>query len=159
MSGYQIFLMIELARIANLIKVNLEYDETWKQGVELNNEFEVSTFNDTYKPRYECIEAFLKDKADKADVELISTNSQAKYDQATKTLEKMGYQVDNLWHIDDVKGRFECTDEEAMDVLIAALNNEATFEQIWFALEYEAEDVMGLKRVEDEDEENDEDEE
>jgi hypothetical protein len=34
-----------------------------------------------------------------------------------------------------------------MDVLIKALRNEATMEQIWFALVYEAEDVMGLKRV------------
>lgn len=147
MNGYQIFLMIELARIANIIRVDLEYDETWKQGIELNNEFESSTFNDTYKPRYECIEAFLKEKAKNLDVETNSTNIQAKYDQATKTLEKLGYQVDNLWHIDDVKSRYECTDDEAMDVLIAALYNEATMEQIWVSLDYEANE-MGLNRIE-----------
>ena len=145
MSGYQIFLMIELARLYNIIDVNLEYDLMYGKGGELYSEFEKSTFNVDTKSEYDCIVEFLKDKADKADVELISTNSQAKYDQAKDTLEKMGYQVDNLWHIDDVKGRFECTDEEAMDVLIAALSNEATMEQIWYALEYEAEDLTRIE--------------
>lgn len=152
MSGYQIFLMIELARIAGIIDVQAEYDTTWEQGEALHKEFWGSEFNNPNVPEYEAIEAFLEEKfsTTNKDVlkEIFFSREQAKYDQASKTLEKMGYQVDNLWHIDDVKGRFECTDDEAMDILIAALTNEATMEQIWFALEYEAEDVMGLNRVE-----------
>lgn len=148
MTGYQIFTMIELAKLANIIPIDLEYDTTWERGEALHKEFWASEFNNLNEPEIECIEAFLEEKFKTLDVELISTNKQAKYDQASKTLEKMGYQVDNLWHIDDVKGRFECTDDKAMDILIAALTNEATMEQIWFALEYEAEDVMGLNRVE-----------
>jgi hypothetical protein len=153
MNGYQIFLMIELARLYNIIDVNLEYDLMYGKGGELYSEFEKSTFNVDTKSEYDCIVEFLKDKATRneglvikhqnASIPRVITEQQAK-----DTLEKMGYQVDNLWHIDDVKSRFECTDEEAMDVLIAALNNETTFEQIWYALEYEAEDEMGLTRIE-----------
>jgi hypothetical protein len=32
-------------------------------------------------------------------------------------LKNRGYFVDNLWHIEDVQDRFECTDDEAMEVL------------------------------------------
>ena len=152
MKPYQIFLTIELARIAGIIDVQLQYDTTWEQGEALFKEFEGSEFNNPNVPEYEAIEAFVNDKFDTANKDVLKeiflSREQAKYDQAKDTLEKMGYQVDNLWHIDDVKGRFECTDEEAMDVLIAALSNEATMEQIWLALEYEAKDEMGLTRIE-----------
>ena len=60
--------------------------------------------------------------------------------QAKKILEEQGYQVENLWNIADVKGNFNCTDEEAMNVLIGALQNEATMEQIWYAISSHAEE-------------------
>jgi muramoyltetrapeptide carboxypeptidase LdcA involved in peptidoglycan recycling len=69
-------------------------------------------------------------------------------EQAKKVLEDAGYQVTNLWHINDVKGNYNCTDEEAMEVLIEALDNEATMAQIWFTINYEAEE-LGLTRKED----------
>ena len=147
MSGYQIFLMIELARIAGIIDVQSEYDATWEQGEALYKEFENSEFNNPNVPEYEAIKAFLENKFTTTNKDVLKDNSLNREQQAKDTLEKMGYQVNNLWHIDDVKSRFECTDDEAMDVLIAALANEATMEQIWLALEYEAEE-MGLKRIE-----------
>ena len=153
MNAYSIFLMIELAKNANLINLNLEYDLMWGKGGELYSEFEKSTFNVDTKSEYDCIVAFLEDKTTKNEGLVIKNQNACiprviTEQEAKDTLEKMGYQVDNLWHIDDVKGRFECTDDEAMDVLITALHNEATMDQIWFALEYEAEDVMGLTRIE-----------
>jgi hypothetical protein len=36
-------------------------------------------------------------------------------------LHDAGYFTDNLWHIDDVMENFECTEEQAMDVLREAL--------------------------------------
>jgi hypothetical protein len=36
-------------------------------------------------------------------------------------LHDAGYFTDNLWHIDDVKSNFKCTEEQAMDVLSEAL--------------------------------------
>lgn len=65
--------------------------------------------------------------------------------QAKFILKQAGYFVDNLWHVDDVKDRFHCDDnEQAQEILNSALTNEATMEQIWFALNMAAEDD-GLK--------------
>jgi hypothetical protein len=69
-------------------------------------------------------------------------------EEAKKFLEDNGYQTDNLWQIDDVKHSYNCTDEEAMEVLIQALTNEATMNQIWFAIDFHAED-NGLTKKED----------
>ena len=50
-------------------------------------------------------------------------------------LKSRGKFVDNLWTTDDVKSRFDCTEEEAQEVLYEALTNERTMEQIWVAIE------------------------
>jgi hypothetical protein len=67
--------------------------------------------------------------------------------QAKQVLEDAGYQVNNLWHIEDVKQNYNCTDEEAMEVLVEALDNEATIEQIFFAVNFHAEE-QGLTKIE-----------
>jgi hypothetical protein len=67
--------------------------------------------------------------------------------EAKQVLKNAGYQVDNLWNIEDVKQTYNCTDEEAMEVLVKALNNEATKEQIFFALNFHAEE-QGLNKIE-----------
>ncbi len=62
-------------------------------------------------------------------------------EQAKAVLRENGYFVDNLWHVDDVKLRWSCTDDEvAQDVLNRALTNDATMEQVWFALDMVAQD-------------------
>lgn len=66
--------------------------------------------------------------------------------EAKALLTKAGYFTENLWHVDDVKVKFKCTDEEAQKVLNQALRNEATMEQIWFAIDFHGDDI-GLKRV------------
>jgi muramoyltetrapeptide carboxypeptidase LdcA involved in peptidoglycan recycling len=68
-------------------------------------------------------------------------------EQAKKVLKDAGYQVNNLWHIEDVKQNYNCTDEEAMEVLVEALDNEATIEQIFFAVNFHAEE-QGLTKIE-----------
>ena len=64
--------------------------------------------------------------------------------KAKESLEKHGYQVHNLWNISDVKSKYNCTNDEAMKVLIQALTNDATMEQIWYAISFHAEE-SGLK--------------
>jgi hypothetical protein len=59
---------------------------------------------------------------------------------AKSILRENGYFVDNLWSVEDVQHKFVCDDETAQDVLYRALTNEATYEQIWLAIEYTAED-------------------
>ena len=66
-------------------------------------------------------------------------------DDAKKLLKEHGYFVDNLWQTEDVTMNHECTEEEAQTLLYRALTNEATYQQIWEAISYEAES-MNLKR-------------
>jgi hypothetical protein len=44
------------------------------------------------------------------------------------------YQTANLWCTRDVKSKYECTEEEALEVLEEALTNPAIMEYIWFAI-------------------------
>lgn len=61
--------------------------------------------------------------------------------QAKFTLKQAGYFVDNLWHVDDVKLRYNCEDnEQAQDILNNALTNDATMDQIWFSIDIVAQD-------------------
>lgn len=62
---------------------------------------------------------------------------------ARALLRKKGYFVENLWHIDDVKQNWDCSDEVAMDILEDALLNEATMEQIFLAID----DVADAKEI------------
>jgi len=62
---------------------------------------------------------------------------------------KENYQTENLWCVEDVQGMFECTDEEALDLCHRALTNDATIEQIWFAMDFEGEE-MGLRKNDEE---------
>jgi hypothetical protein len=73
-------------------------------------------------------------------------SNQEEIEKAKALLKANGYQVDNLWTVDDVRGKFNCTDEQAQEIMTKALTNEATMEQIWFALDFHGEDA-GLERV------------
>ena len=54
-SGYQIFLMVELARIAGIIEKDLEYDTTWETACRLYSEFLGGKYDIDTEPEYECI--------------------------------------------------------------------------------------------------------
>ena len=64
-------------------------------------------------------------------------------------LKERGYFVGNLWTIDDVQSRFNCTDDEAQEVLEQALTNEVTMEQIWFAIQFHGEYEFELTEKDD----------
>ena len=67
-------------------------------------------------------------------------------DLLKEELERRGFYCDNLWQVEDVKGIFKCDDDQAQDVLDSALTNEATMDQIWFAIRFHADD-HGLKEI------------
>jgi hypothetical protein len=72
-----------------------------------------------------------------------------KVNKAKEVLRAEGYFIDNLWHVDDIKSRYNCNDnEKAQDILNSALTNEATMEQIWFAIDMVAQDE-GLTLIDD----------
>lgn len=50
--------------------------------------------------------------------------------EAKDFLRRKGYFVDNLWHVTDVQNKFNCTDEEAQNILYWSLGNDHVIEQI-----------------------------
>jgi hypothetical protein len=62
-------------------------------------------------------------------------NKLTEIEQAKAILKQHGYFVDNLWSVSDVTDRYECTEEQAYDVLDEALTNEWVMEQIWFSID------------------------
>jgi len=73
-----------------------------------------------------------------------------KIQEAKAFLKQNGYYTDNLWSVEDVQSKFECSDDEAQEVLNSALNNDATMEQIWFAIDFHGQEE-GLKEIEEND--------
>ena len=65
-----------------------------------------------------------------------------KIEQAKATLREAGYYVGNLWHINDVKNGEELTDKQAQDILHGALENDATIDQIWFAIDFHRKELL-----------------
>lgn len=68
-------------------------------------------------------------------------------EQAKQVLREAGYYVDNLWHIDDVMGRFDCNEQEAQEVLNEVLHNEFFIEQINLMLDDQAKFYYKRKEV------------
>ena len=66
--------------------------------------------------------------------------------EARALLRKRGYFVENLWSVDDVTENYDCTPEQAQQVLEMALTNEATMEQIWSAID-DACDTLEIKSI------------
>ena len=50
--------------------------------------------------------------------------------EAKQLLRSEGYFVDNLWHVSDVQNNFECTEEQAQNVLYWTLTSPTTIEYI-----------------------------
>lgn len=50
---------------------------------------------------------------------------------AKLVLKQAGYFVDNLWHVDDIKDRFECDDNTAQSILYDSLTSEYIVEKIF----------------------------
>tara|TARA_R100000231_G_scaffold138719_1_gene117778 strand:+ start:8214 stop:8507 length:294 start_codon:yes stop_codon:yes gene_type:complete len=67
--------------------------------------------------------------------------------KARDVLEEAGFYLGSLYHVDDVKRYFKCTNEEAMDVLDSAMDNDGTAETIWLAIK-DIGEMMGLKEIE-----------
>jgi ribosome-associated translation inhibitor RaiA len=68
--------------------------------------------------------------------------------EARVLLQKKGYFVENLWTTDDVTENYNCTQQQAQQVLEMALTNEATMQQIWLAID-DACDHLEIKKIED----------
>lgn len=81
----------------------------------------------------------------KDHIDLRKTQRHLDIENAKQVLKSAGYYVDNLWQTCDVTMNHDCTKEQAQRVLNRAMTSEATYQQIWEAISYEAES-MNLKR-------------
>ena len=68
--------------------------------------------------------------------------------EARALLRSKGYFTENLWTTDDVTENYECTQEQAQQVLEIALTNTATIEQIWYAID-DACDHLQFRKIKD----------
>jgi len=57
-------------------------------------------------------------------------NGKDKITEALDYLESQGFYIRNTWHIQDVQDKFQCTEEEAFDVLDDAVSGEWIIQQI-----------------------------
>jgi len=57
-------------------------------------------------------------------------NGKDKITEALDYLEFQGFYIRNTWHIQDVQDKFQCTEEEAFDVLDDAVSGEWIIQQI-----------------------------
>lgn len=60
MTNYNIYLMIELAKAANVLPIEMEYDLAWNRGHELYDRFTKSDWDDKDISEYQCILNFLE---------------------------------------------------------------------------------------------------
>ena len=68
-------------------------------------------------------------------------------ESAKQFLKDNGYFVDNLWSVNDVKGKFECTDEQAQTVLNDVLSGEWFIGEVNASIEISADAYSLTKRV------------
>jgi hypothetical protein len=68
-------------------------------------------------------------------------------EKAIETLTIEGYYVEKPWHIEDVQQNYDCTDEEAMEVLDKTFSNEYVNQQIFDSISIIA-NSMNLKHKE-----------
>lgn len=79
--------------------------------------------------------------------EIAKLKDQLKDERVARSLLRgAGYFVDNLWHVDDVFQNYNCTKDEAMQVLKKAMINGATMEHVWLAID-DAADDMQVKQI------------
>lgn len=68
--------------------------------------------------------------------------------KARELLKRNGYYVNNLWTTGDVTQNYNCSDEVAYEVLDSAMQNDATMEQIFLAIDYKCDDLE-IKKIND----------
>lgn len=68
--------------------------------------------------------------------------------RARELLKRNGYYVNNLWTTGDVTQNYNCSSEVAYEVLDRAMHNDATMQQIFFAIDDVCDDLE-IKKIKD----------
>lgn len=94
-------------------------------------DYEISAMADALDVNTDCIFDVLEDLGHVSYENKTAIEQSIEIENAKLVLKQAGYYVDNLWHINDVKDRFDCNDDTAQDVLHDALTSEWTLEKIF----------------------------
>ena len=133
--------------LTNQIKMQLEkikrIVDDIKKDKEWVNDSHTAAEYEGVKSGLDMLVRHLEETTDEQDLIEVSTQD------LRNELELRGYQTNNLWHTEDVMLKYDCESEEAQEVLIAALNNEATIDQVYLAIDIVAE-MLDLKPKSDE---------
>ena len=78
------------------------------------------------------VKEFIEIKAISTDVDI---------ENAKQVLRRNGYYVDNLWQTCDVTMNYDCTEEQAQEVLDGAMNSDSTYQHIWEGITHYAENL------------------
>lgn len=89
-----------------------------------------------------------EDMDDESPTFPLKSQEELEIESAKATLEKYGYFTRNLWTTDDVTERFNCTTEQALDVLESVLHNEYIVNEMNIAIDDVCEE-RGFERTED----------
>lgn len=118
----------------NLIEDLKNFKLVLKSNAEL-----VDWIDEDPKKEFSELQTILQTVIDRAENESVSPDSR-------EELKEAGYFTDNLWSVDDVQGKYKCTDQEAYLILGHALQNDGTMDQIWYSIDHYAEDA-GFKKM------------
>lgn len=88
MNGYNIFLMLELARLKGVISKTLEYDTMWGEATALREDFDNSKYNDENKSEYDAILEFLDTKPQDL-IEYVDAISKEEFDAFRAVLQEL----------------------------------------------------------------------
>jgi hypothetical protein len=157
---------VEKFGISREVEYQLFYDANTKRFVCIKNEFYPLAPNEIYYILKKDIGEFTEGEIERITdyvgvpskhefdlndiwlhgefVEMLPTNDEI--ESAKALLRKAGYFTDNLWCNEDVQNRFKCDSETAQAILNTALTNEATMEQIHYAIG-DAADFEGLETI------------
>jgi len=69
-------------------------------------------------------------------------------DKAKQVLIDNGYYVGNLWNVEDVFLNYNCTDEEAQEILHKSINNHSTIEHIFECIDTQAKEIGLIRKYE-----------
>lgn len=68
-------------------------------------------------------------------------------EKAREELRKKGYYTDNIWNVNDVMDKYDCTEEQAYKVLSDTMKNESTYNHIWDTMEIIADNMNISKKL------------
>lgn len=94
-------------------------------------DYEIKSIADALDVNTDCIFDVLEDLGHVSYENQTAIEQSIEIANAKLVLRQAGYYVDQLWHISDVKDRFDCNDDTAQDVLHDALTSEWTLEKIF----------------------------